>query len=74
MWSELAQWNAELAGRDDAINVHARRRSSGTTEVFTRALASFSEAFAAAPGVSSASSFEWRCATLRGGGVAGFAS
>ena len=59
MWSELAEWNLELLGVNEPIRVHARGGSSGTTAVFTSALASFSPAFRSSPGVSSAAGFAW---------------
>ena len=52
-WSELSEWNSELEGMDEEIKVAVRKDKSGTTEVFTSALASFSAEFAASPGVSS---------------------
>ena len=53
LWSELSEWNSELEGVDEEIRVSVRKDKSGTTEVFTSALASFSAEFAASPGVSS---------------------
>ena len=44
-WSALAQWNPGLAGLRERIRVYVRADKSGTTEVFTSALASFSSSF-----------------------------
>ena len=52
-WSELAQWNSGLAGLQERIRVSVRADKSGTTEVFTSALASFSASFQQTVGSSS---------------------
>ena len=52
-WSALAEWNTKLSGRDEPIVVCVRGEASGTTELFTTALASFSSEFAANPGANS---------------------
>ena len=71
MWSELAEWNAELAEVKEQIRLVARADESATTQVFTEALSSFSSEFSDNPGVSFLP--EWPSFVLKAEGPAGVA-
>ena len=70
-WSELAQWNSGLAGLQERIHVNARADKSGTTEVFTSALASFSSSFEQQIGPSSLP--DWPSIVTKSAGTSGLA-
>ena len=71
LWSELSEWNPALAGMKERIRLCVRADKSGTTEVFTSALSSFSSAFGEKPGISSLP--EWPVSDSRSAGTAALA-
>ena len=70
-WSELVEWNSGLAGLRERIRVNVRADKSGTTEVFTSALASFSASFEQEIGPSSLP--DWSSIVTKSAGTSGLA-
>ena len=70
-WAELAQWNTQLTGLQERIRVCVRADKSGTTEVFTSALASFSTDFKRTIGSSSLP--DWPSTVMRSDGTSALA-
>ena len=71
LWSELSEWNPALADTTERIRLCVRADKSGTTEVLTSALSSFSSAFAEKPDISSLP--EWPVSDGRSVGTAALA-
>ena len=71
MWSELAELNPQLVNTTERIRLVVRADKSGTTQVFTEALSSFSSEFAENPGVSSLP--DWPSFELKAKGTDGLA-